>query len=162
MYNYFSSKEMLLSSIIKRSVAEVYESFDLNRDGSLSQEEFEYFIRQTARILKEKKNIWRLFFQLMMQHDVREQFLKLFVGSGSILEKPDVYREEYFISGIMTTINDYFVRKKDKKGADYDPALDLNMFIMTLKGFALTYVYLDDYDELFLEKTVNTIIETYK
>ena len=55
----------------------------------------------------------------------------------------------------------YFVRKKDRKGSSYDPYLDLTMFILTLKGFAITYVYMNPDDEYF-EKTVNNIIALYK
>ena len=162
MYNYFSSKEELLKAILKRSVAEVYDSFDLNRDGILSDDEFEYFIRHIARILREKKNIWRLFFQLLMQGDVREQLLRSFNGSNSFLSYGGSQPDEDLMQGIMKTITDYFLKKKERKGPGYDPLLDLNMFIITLKGFSLTCVYQEDTDGEIFDKTVNAIIENFK
>jgi len=162
MYNYFSSKEELLSAIIRRSVNEVYDSFDVNRDGILSEDEFEFFIRQTANILKEKKTIWRLFFQLLMQGEVREQFLKMFVGTGSLISYSDNYKEELFVSKIMKAITEYFIRKSARHPEGYDPYLELNMFVLTLKGFALTYVYMDDPDENYFGKTIEKLIATYK
>ncbi len=74
------SMEDLLKAIILRSVMEIYNYFDINRDGFLSEDEFEFFIRRIAQILKEKQTFWRLFFQLLMQGEVREQFLKEFLG----------------------------------------------------------------------------------
>jgi hypothetical protein len=59
-------------------------------------------------------------------------------------------------------ISEYFMRKKDKKSAGYDPVLDLNMFIYTMEGFAMVTVYMDDVDDNYYEKTINRIIELYK
>ena len=44
MYNYFTSKESLLFEIIMRSVNEMYSDFDRDKDGYLTEEEFEFFI----------------------------------------------------------------------------------------------------------------------
>jgi AcrR family transcriptional regulator len=162
MYNYFESKESLLSAIITRSVSEVYTYFDIDRDGFLSEDEFEFFVRKISQILREKQTFWQLFFQLLMQNEVREQFLKSFLGSGSLIQTGTEHKEGLFVSDIMKTITDYFIRKKDRKGADYDPYLELNMFLISLKGFALTYVNMDQNDEIYYEKTVNRIIELYK
>jgi hypothetical protein len=38
----------------------------------------------------------------------------------------------------------------------------MNMFILTMKGFAITYIYMDQDDENYFDKTVNNIIELYK
>jgi AcrR family transcriptional regulator len=123
MYNYFKSKETLLKAIIERSVMEVYKDFDINRDGYLSEEEFEYFIRRISVILREKRSFWRLFIQILMQSDVRRQFLDTFLGSDSLIKSGIEPREDLFASRIMKIITDYFMRKKDVKGKDYDPML---------------------------------------
>jgi AcrR family transcriptional regulator len=162
MYNYFNSKEALLQAIIEKSVMEVYKDFDINRDGYLSEEEFEYFIRRMSVILKEKKSFWRLFVQILMQSDVRKQFLDSFLGSDSLIKSGIEPREDLFASRIMKMINDYFVRKKDKKGKDYDPILEINLFLITIKGFAITAIYTEDTDEKDYENTVSKIIELYK
>jgi AcrR family transcriptional regulator len=162
MYNYFNSKEALLQAIIEKSVMEIYKDFDINRDGYLSEEEFEYFIRRMSVILKEKKSFWRLFVQILMQSDVRKQFLDSFLGSDSLIKSGIEPREDLFASRIMKMITDYFVRKKDKKGKGYDPILEINLFLITIKGFAITAIYTEDTDEKDYENTVSKIIELYK
>lgn len=162
MYNYFESKEALLTAIISRSLKEIYTYFDINRDGYLTTDEFEFFVRRVSVLLKEKNSFWRLFFQLLMQDDVREQFLNTFLDSKSLFNAAKGENQELFVSDIMKTIADYFVRKKESKGPEYDPYLELNMFIITLKGFAITYVYMGPDDEEYFEKTINRIISQYK
>ena len=90
MYNYFDSKEALLKAIIDKSVTEVFSYFDIDGDGNLSEEEFEFFVRKIGVMLKEKRSFWRLLFQLLMQNEVREQFLKSFAGSGSLKHSGDI------------------------------------------------------------------------
>jgi len=163
IYNYFESKEALLNEIIYKSLSEIYKYFDINRDGVLTEEEFEFFVKQIFRILGEKKTFWRLFFQLLMQNEVREQFLKnagrLFLPDDSVKNEP----AGRYILNISGIINDYFERKKEKKGADYDPGLELTMFMYSLKGFALTFVFGDEsFNETRFEKSLNKIIELYK
>src|SRR5512137_1078887 len=58
MYNYFESKEALLKAIIHKSIAEVLNYFDIDRDGYLSEDEFEFFIRKINVMLKEKRSFW--------------------------------------------------------------------------------------------------------
>lgn len=162
MYNYFRSKETLLKAIIERSIKEIYKEFDVNRDGYLSEEEFEFFIRRISVILKERKSFWRLFFQILMQSDVRRQFLDTFLGSDSLIQSGFSPRKDLFATRIMKMITDYFMRKKLTKDYDYDPVLDIQMFLITIKGFALTTIYADNYEEVDYDSTVNKIIELFK
>ena len=162
MYNYFKSKENLLEAIIERSVMEIYNYFDIDRDGYLSEEEFEYFIRRISGILREKRSFWSLFFQILMQNDVREKFLGSFLGSDSLIKSGIRPREDLFASRIMKMITDYFMRKKAVKGENYDPMLDIQMFLITIKGYAITTIYSEDTDEINYENSVNKIIELYK
>lgn len=162
MYNYFESKEALLKAIIEKSVTEVYNYFDTNRDGYLSEEEFEYFIRKINFMLKEKRVFWQLLSQLLMQKEVREQFLKSFVGADSLIQSGLGSDIQIPASRIMKIIADYFVRKREKMGENYDPMVEINMFIITLKGFAITSIYSDDTEYENNEKIVNRIIELFK
>ncbi len=164
MYNYFKSKEDLLSEIIKKSVSEVYNYLDINRDGYLSRDEFEFFIRKLSRILREKRTFWRLFFQVLMQSEVRDQFLGTMLGSDSLFKTEKEIKEGTFIYGIMKMITEYFERKKAIRSSEYDPWMDMNMFLLSIKGFAITYVFMDPemYDNDFFEKTVDNIIDIYK
>jgi AcrR family transcriptional regulator len=162
MYNYFTSKESLLFEIIMRSVNEMYADFDRDKDGFLSGEEFEFFIRRLFRLLKEKKTFWRLLFQLIMQNEVREKILNSFPSLATAAEENSNIRDITFLNSIVNTLTDYFVRKKDLENAGYNPLSELNLFILTLKGFALSFVYTEDKDDRYYEKTINDIIEKYK
>ena len=162
MYNYFDSKEALLKAIIDKSVTEVFSYFDIDGDGNLSEEEFEFFVRKIGVMLKEKRSFWRLLFQLLMQNEVREQFLKSFAGSGSLKHSGDISGLNLPASQIMRMITDYFGRKKKNMIDGYDPMVEINMFIITLKGFAVTSIYSDETEVENNEKTINRIIELYK
>ena len=162
MYNYFEGKEALLKAIIHKSIAEVLNYFDIDRDGYLSEGEFEFFVRKVNVMLKEKRSFWRLLFQLLMQNEVREQFLKSFVESDSPIHPGTVPDLNLPASQIMKMITDYFVRKKRTKDENYDPEVEMNLFLVTLKGFALTRIYMDDSEDEENEKVINRIIELFK
>ena len=162
MYNYFTSKESLLFEIIMRSVNEMYADFDRNRDGFLSEEEFEFFIRRLFNMLKEKKTFWRLLFQLIMQNEVREKLTNMFPSAEIFIEGNRNIPDQTLLNSIVITFSEYFIRKKEHGGAGYDPYSELNLFILMLKGFALSFVYMDDNDNGYHEKTINDIIMKYK
>jgi AcrR family transcriptional regulator len=162
MYNYFASKEELLKEIFNKSMLEISNSFDPDKDGHLSEEEFELFVRRYFHVLREKLSFWRLFFQLMMQKVVRDQILKAYFEPDNSGQISIVGEGNFFLTLASKMIADYFIRKKDKKPSDYDPILDMHMFIYTIEGFAKITTYLDNIDEVYFEKTVNRIIEVYK
>lgn len=161
MYNYFESKEELLNEIVNRSMGEVARYFDPDKDGYLSEEEFELFIRKLFLILREKLSFWRLFYQLLLQNEVRSQLMKSTAGSVNSLEA--VYsNSNSFLSIVTRMIAEYFIRKKDRRQSDYDPILEMNMFMYTVEGFAMVTVYMDEVDDIYYQKTINRIIELYK
>jgi AcrR family transcriptional regulator len=161
MYNYFKSKEHLLSDIIDRTMEDIGRYFDPNNDGFLTEHEFELFIRKLFNVLREKIDFWRLFYQLLMQNEVRQQLLKS--TQGTVKNPQDVYsNSSKFMQVVIKILVDYFFRKKNRKSEDYDPVLEMNMFIYTIEGFAMMTVYMDEVDEIYYEKTINRIIELYK
>lgn len=162
MYNYFESKEALLKAIIHKSVTEVFDYFDIDRDGYLTESEFEFFIRKISIILREKRSFWRLLFQLLVQEGVREQFTSIILGSDSLIHYGVLPGETLSTSQIMKMITDYFLRKGEKMGESYDPAAEINMFLITLTGFAATSIFSDTPDDESNEKTINRIIELFK
>lgn len=162
MYNYFESKEVLLGEIIKRTAAEIYNYLDPDTEGSIGEEKFEQFIRKVLLLLSERRSIWRLFFQMLMQKDVSEQFRRTYFDSVRA-EFPDTVNDHnLFLPDIVKMIREYFERKKTDKPAKYDADLEMHMFINSLLGFALTSIYIDNPEEIHYEKTVNRIIELYK
>lgn len=162
IYNYFQSKEDLLNEIINRSMSDFSSNFRPDNDSCLSEEEFELFIRKFFLILKEKIEFWRMFFQLVIQKDVRQHFLKPYLDPVNSVQSIYTNGNNTVLAIISKMLADYFTRKKKRKPEDYDPILDLNMFIYTIEGFARVTAYLDEIDENYYEKTINKIIELYK
>jgi AcrR family transcriptional regulator len=162
MYNYFNSKEELLLEVLSRSMDEITRYFDPNRDGYVTEEEFEWFIRKIFAVIREKLHFWRLFYRLLMQKEVRGYMLQF--SESPVNTVSQIYSGSglRFMRELTGMINDYFMRKKEKKPSDYDPVLDMNMFIYTIEGFAMITVYLDEVDPVYYDKTINKIIELYK
>ncbi len=162
MYNYFESKEALLKAIIHRSVNEIYRYFDIDKDGALSEKEFEYFIRKINELFKEKRSFWQLLMQLLVQNDVREEFLKSYPESDSLVHPGHEPGDNIYPFRIIKMFRDYFYRKKGKMGKQYDPVSDLDIFYFTLFGFAMKIIYLERDGEESDEKEINRIIELFK
>jgi hypothetical protein len=97
-----------------------------------------------------------------MQNDVREQLIESFLKSDSLVRSGILPGENLSTSQIMKMITDYFLRKKGKMGDRYDPKVEINMFIITLEGFAITSIYSDNQDDENNEKVITRIIELFK
>lgn len=74
-YNYFESKKSILNEILKTGFDAIYANFDLNKDGILTYEEFEFFIRKSFAVMTENRSFWKLYFSLMMQPVVTETYM---------------------------------------------------------------------------------------
>jgi len=161
MYNYFESKEELLEAIIRRSIAEVYGHLDVNRDGHLSEEEFEFFIRKLGVLLREKQDFWRLLTQLLMQEEARREFLKSFPGPGASVDS-GIETEDNYLPQVFRMFSSYFQGKKGIMEEDYDPVAELEMFMITLKGYAVKVIFSDEYDESMDQRIIGRIIRQFK
>jgi AcrR family transcriptional regulator len=162
MYNYFDSKESLLRAILQRSVDELYKEFDIDRDGYLNQDEFEYFVRRIYGMIREKQSFWRLLFQLLMQNEVREEFLESVFTSANTGNTNEMRPWDMLLFDISRMMLEYFKRKSIRMGAGYDPFIEMNMFIISIKGFALTSVFSQEGNEDLLDAIVEKIIKQYK
>jgi AcrR family transcriptional regulator len=162
IYNYFESKEALLKAIIHKSVNEVYKYLDIDRDGYLSEDEFDFFIRKIDVLLKGKKYFWQLLFQLLMQIDIREQFLKSYPETDSLIHPGHEPGDNNYPLHIIQMLTDYFNRKKERMGKQYDPENDFNMFYYTLTGYAIKTIYSKTDNDENNGKTINKIIELFK
>lgn len=159
MYNYFKSKEDLLAAIINRSLTEIYGTFNPDHDSHLTPEEFELFIRQVFSLFREKRQFWKLLLRIMMQQGVYENLLSEDKMPISVSGTP--LRE--FSENMIMLLADYFARKKESAGPDYDPTIEMLMFINTIKGFAMTYVFADEhYQGDYFEKMIDALIKRYK
>ena len=89
MYNYFEGKDELLKVIIKKGVDELLMFFDRNNDGELTNEELEYWIDETMKIMLQNLQFWKLYFSMVMQpavmKHVEKDFMKLFEPMMKVL-----------------------------------------------------------------------------
>ena len=162
MYNYFESKEALLKAIIHKSVNEIYRYLDFDKDASLSEKEFEFSIQKLDTLLQEKRYFWRLLLHLFMQNDVRDQFLNAYPESDSLVHPGHEPGDNYYPTKVLKMVRDYFYANKEKKGNLYDPDSEIQMFFITLLGYAVKTIYSERQDDKSDIKPINRIIEIYK
>ena len=120
IYNYFESKNEILSKIIRVGFDSVYSNWDLNHDEVLSEEEFVYFIRQTFKIMRENMEFWKLYMSLMLQPKVSD-WLKQEYGN----EAQSIFKLFY-----------NFITSKGSK----DPESDMLAISALLKGSFITVI----------------------
>lgn len=140
MYNYFDSKEKLLSSIMEEGFEEMIPLIDPNKDGVITKEEFIFLIDESFRLMKERISFYRLYFSLIMQPAVS----KLFMEKMNEVVEPFI---KLFV--------DYFTKKGSK-----DPMLEAIMVGALLDGIGFNYAFnpdaypIDQVVELVKEKFV--------
>lgn len=138
-YNYFKSKEDLVREIMINGVKTFIESFDSNKDGILTCEEFEFFVRDTFRVLQENIPYWKLYFSTMMQPQVFE------------LVQKEVYE---MIPKYTKMLMVYY----DKLGVEH-PAQEALIFGAVMDGISLNYVMNPDHFPI--EKSIQSIIDKF-
>lgn len=70
LYNYFSSKEELIKTIIFSGLDNLTGFIDPNKDGVLTKEELRFFIEEFFDALEKNQHFWRLYFNLFFQPHV--------------------------------------------------------------------------------------------
>lgn len=140
MYNYFQGKEDLILAIIWEGISKITENFDPNRDGYLTEDEFEFFVNESFRILQDNSDYWKLYFATLMQPAV---FNLMSAKYAEILPK---------LTGV---IRDYYQRK----GAE-DPETEALLFGATLDGISMNFLM--NPESFPLEKMKSLIIKRFK
>ena len=74
MYNYFKSKEELLTKILQTFIDEIAEMMDVNHDNMLSKEEAFQFLDKYFELLMTRTEEAKLFAQLTVQPEVLQFF----------------------------------------------------------------------------------------
>ena len=120
MYNYFESKEELIKAIIDDGLDIIQNLFDPDKDGSLTEQEFDYFVDQTFNILKKNLNYWKLYFSIMMQPTVF-----------------DLVKERYkeLVTESLKLLVEYYIRQ----GVE-DPEHEAILFGAMMDGISMNYV----------------------
>ncbi len=83
IYNYFESKKEILEVIIENGFESIFQNFDLNRDGILTESEFIHFIKMSFKLLRENIKHWKLFYSLLLQPQVTDTFAKDYQEKGA-------------------------------------------------------------------------------
>jgi AcrR family transcriptional regulator len=120
LYNYFSSKEELIKTIIFNGLDNLTGYIDPNHDGVLTSDELKYFIEEFFNAVQKNEHYWRLYFSLFFQPHV----LKL-------VEK----RLIILIHNYTKMLKNYF----QSKGSD-DPETDAIMLGAVLDGIGFHFM----------------------
>ncbi len=139
IYNYFSSKNEILTVIIDKGFEDVMKNFDVNKDGVLEEEELQFYLETSFDQLKENVDFWRLYFRIIMQTDVfptiKEKMAKI-------------------IDPFMAILIGYF-----KKQGYEDPETEAMLFGALLDGISIDYVFTP---ELYpIDRIKNVLIKRY-
>jgi AcrR family transcriptional regulator len=121
MYNYFESKEDLLTALFDDYFILLGSLLNPNNDHEITNEEMEFFIDSLAISLKDNQEYWTLFFQLSMQPDV----LALILAKLNHIEKQNE---------AMRLLYTYFAERYE------NPEQEFLLFNSIIKGFSLLYV----------------------
>ena len=142
IYNYFYSKEDLLSALFEHIYDNLLEHMDPNNDKICTREEARAFIDYLFDHVKNNISEWRLFMQLAVQKGVMDLLMKL--------------SEKKHYTDYISTFLGYFQRNSD------DPMFDITLFMSIIKGFSLTYVFAPEiFPDAEVEKLKTYIKDTF-
>ncbi len=139
-YNYFESKNAILEAILKTGFDAIYAHFDIDNDGVLSYNEFEFFIRKSFIAMTENRSFWKLYFSLMMQPVVTETYINTYAETSA-------------------NLSEMLIRFLTEQGST-DPMKDILMVSSLVKGAYLILVTSPGFfDE---NKFTDTILEGFQ
>lgn len=139
LYNYFKSKEELLEEIFRRGVGDIQATFaDLQADQSPASG-IERHIRQTVKMLKEKKDFWRLLHGIRMQPPVAQKLMADMNGQNIIIESQ--IRQNLIDAGIPF------------------PELEAKLLFASIDGMAHHFLLFDSYP---IDDVATLLIMKYK
>jgi len=122
LYNYFSSKEELLSVLFLNFSEEIMLRIDTDRNHVIDDNEAEEFVAKYLAFIDENRDYCKLFIQITVQPGILEMLQKGEVGEKAM--------ENQII------LMDYF--KRLSKG---NAEVDMMFFTSLIKGFSMQYVF---------------------
>jgi AcrR family transcriptional regulator len=129
MYNYFEGKEELLKEILNEGIEQIMTSLDPNRDGILTEAEFEMFIRKTFQLMHDKRAFFSKFFSMIIQPNVKAML------------------KESSLVGFMEQYLSMFIHYFAERGYE-DPMLEMFELFVIIEGFGIMMIYYDDLSDL--------------
>jgi len=160
IYSYFQGKETLLLEVLLRSATELHSRLRPRDQELAAQQDFESYVRDLTSLFVEKRSSWRLFFRMIMQQDIREQFdrMRNMLKGTDVSDKiPD---DDEFIPGITRRLESHFSSRERERGLE--AATELSLFKMTMKGFAVTYLFSEKPVDRLFKREVERIIAIFK
>jgi len=143
MYNYFDSKEDLLSSIFDNIMNRIMDMLDPNHDEEITKKEAENFFDRFFDVLIHNPQEWKLFYQLSVQQDVMNLLMKETMNSR--------------VQDNQQLILNYFTKQNFK-----DPELAIVLFSSIFKGFTLMYAFAPEmFSEELLQKLKKKMKELF-
>jgi AcrR family transcriptional regulator len=139
LYNYFKSKDELLEEIFRRGVQDIHASFKELPNGEMSGSGIEKHIRHTVKLLKEKKDFWRLLHGIRMQSAVLRQLMAEMQEQTAFIE--DRIRKNLIEAGIPF------------------PDLEAKLLFASIDGMAHHYLLYDNYP---IDDVASLLIMKYK
>ncbi len=140
IYNYFNSKIDLLLKIVERGMTQFLEVFDTNKDGFLTEEEFENYLNIASRMIVENVHYWKLYYSLIFQTNVVPLI------HDKLMELSKQYIE------ILT---DYYRRHNSS-----NPEAEALLLTITLDGLAMAFV--NDMTNFSLDEIKKLILKKFK
>ena len=139
MYNYFDSKEDLITAIFEKGMSTMFDFLDPNKDGVLTTDEFDFFVNRAFDTLIKNPTYWKLYFSIMMQPVIYEMVQE---------------RYQQVIMDSLQLLLEYY----EKQGVE-DPMAEAMLFGALMDGIGINYLL---NPEMFpLEKVKETIIERF-
>lgn len=139
IYNYYSSKEDLIKSIIFNGLEHITRLVDTDKDGHLTKEEMRYFLEEIFELLKSEPQFWKLYFTTFLQPQVLKYVEK---------------RLAVTLQTYMNMLVDYFAAR----GSDA-PETEALMFGALLDG--LSFQFIINPDGFPIETAKRKLIEMY-
>jgi AcrR family transcriptional regulator len=138
MYNFFASKSQLLSEMITQGSADIAESMKSYSSIADPREAIKIHVTETIKIIKKKKEFWRLLHAIRLQSGVLQVVQELF--------------EE-----IVTTVTKTFEKVFRQLGFE-NPKLEAQLFLTQIDGLVILYL---QNEKLPIEKLGNQLIKRY-
>ena len=138
MYNFYSSKEELLRAMMQQGSADIAESMKAYAAITDPREAITIHVNETIRIIKKKKEFWRLLHAIRLQGGVLEEMQDLFAQ-------------------IATTVTNIFEKVFRTLGFE-NPKLEAQLFLTQIDGIVIMYLQNEKFQ---IQRLGNQLIKRY-
>lgn len=139
LYNYYKSKDDLLLEIFRQGSEDIRASLLRSAEATNGQTGIEQHIRQTVKILKEKKNFWKLLHGIRMQSEVVKKLMTQMGEQTAFIETQ--IKQNLIEAGIPF------------------PDLEAKLLFASIDGMAHHYLLYDNYP---IDDVATLLIMKYK